>query len=311
VGQTTRVAIALWLGAAASQAFAQAEACKYAVEPRASASPSSHRLSLVAMTPPEGADVRRDTILAVDVDFDIAGFEPKTYWLYAIFPMNTMGSAGADSMVPEGLHVAAGRARLCIPLKDIYAHSMVRWPLTMQVTVHKLRGAGSEIVAYTAPIKLKAVEVPAEALERQAAAPDDEYYDSLKKVTEFFNSRLARYKICIERFPAMQPQMTPAYRAWETRHREQIDLVSRVQFDMFKVMAKGNAGIAASIEDDIRNAALEAYRKAPEAQFSQQCKIALEDFADTEDLSDLAISDEIELIRQQEKKTAEQARSTP
>jgi len=281
----------------ASQAFAQADACQYAVEPRSSATPAATRISLVKMSPPEGGEVRRDTILAVDVDFEIADFKPDSFWLYATFPMNAMGSAGPESMIPQPLDTATGRARLCIPLTDVYENPMVQWPLTMNLTVHKLRDLGSEIVAYTAPIKINSLDIPAGVKERQAAAPPVEYYDSLSSASEFFNRRLVRYKVCIERFPALQPQMTPAYRAWERRHQEQIDLVSRVQFELFKVMAGGDAGRAVEIQDGIRSVTLEANRNTPAAKYRQQCNQALEEFADTEDLSDLAISDELELIR--------------
>jgi hypothetical protein len=246
-------------------------------------------------------------MLAVDVDFEIAGFKPQTFWLYAVFPMTALGSTAPDSLVPEVLEAAAGRARLCIPLADVYDNTMVKWPLSMHMTIHKARLPGSEIIARSAPIELNSVDVPDGALARQAAAPPLEYYDSLTKVAEFFNSRRVRYKVCIERFPNLQPRLTPAYRAWETRHREQVDVVSRLEFALLKVMAGGQAGRAVEIQDGIRTATLQAHRNTPEPEYRRQCDLALEDFADTEDLSDLAISDELEVIRKHDSPPAAKA----
>jgi hypothetical protein len=294
---TARLAIALWMCATASQAIGQADGCVYAVEPRSSAAPQTSRISLVGMTPSVGNEVRRDTILVVDVDFEVVDFQQKAFWLYAIFQTTAMQSIGPDSLIPRPLEAAAGRARLCIPLADIHENPLVKWPLKMYLTVYKAGRSGPETVAFTDPINLKSTDVPEGALERQAEAPPVEYYDSLTKVAEFFNSRLGRYKICIERFPDIQPQLTPVYRAWESRHREQIELVSRLQFDLFQVTANGHAGYAAFMQDGLRDATLEANRKMPAEKFRQQCKVALADFADSEDVSDLAISDELELIR--------------
>ena len=88
-----------------------------------------HRVTLLAVNPPEGSEVRADSILELDVEFHIANFEPEKFFLMPGFqtvgldPMSPGDSAkgdfkppqdaigqGASLRSPEGGVRASGRA---------------------------------------------------------------------------------------------------------------------------------------------------------------------------------------------------------
>jgi len=274
-------------------------ACQYREEPGTATKIEKTRISLLAVDPAEGGEVRRESVVSVDVEFQIADFEPKTFRFMANFPTKGLGSTGAlDPGNSPYIESASGKVHLCVPLDELYESPMVLWPLSMRVEVLRETGGGSGTIAgSSSSVKFNAVDSPAGALERQAKAPPEEYYDALRHVSGFFNSRMTRYKACIARFPAMQPALTRAYRAWEGRHRADIDFVAELQFEDIKARFDGREVIAARIYDVTVQAAMKFFEDMPAAELKTQCENALAELADTEDVSDSAISDELKVLR--------------
>jgi len=282
-------------------AAAEAEAaCQYHEEPGAEAKPDKSKVSLQAVKPGEGGDLTRATVIEADVDYQIADFAPKTFHFLALFPTGGLGSMSPlDSENTPYIASATGKAHLCIPLGEVYDHPTMQWPLSMQVMVLRDRpdGRGGSGVATSRSVKFHVLDTPERELARQAAALPVEYSDALAKVSAFFANRVSIYKACIQRFPAMQPAMTKSYRAWEARHRDSIDLATAAQFESLTIEAGGREDVAMRIYDDSMETMIQGYLSYAEGDLKRHCQFSLEDFSDLEDLPDLAVSDELKVIR--------------
>jgi hypothetical protein len=257
------------------------------------------KLNLLAVSPPDGGNLDRNTIIEADVEFQIADFEPKSFRFMTLFPTAGYGSMSPlDAKNTPYVESAIGKVHLCVPLGEVYEHPTMKWPLSMQVSVlrESADGGGRGVVS-TRAVKFNVLDIPEGALARQAAAPPQEYHDALMKAGSFFTNRVTVYKVCIARYPAIQPAMTKAYRAWESRHREAIELAASAQFDAYKAEFNGREDIAARIYDAGVDGQRKLYEKMPDGEFSKQCQRWLEEYADTEDPSDSAISDELAMIR--------------
>lgn len=221
----------------------------------ASKRPRSKILSL-EVDPPTGTPVGRETVLTVDLEYQVVDFTAGQFKLMPLFKTgnNRSSSFDVDGKDPTvELAFPAGRVRLCLPLAGFYGEDAdsVFWPLEFAVAILKAEGERglSRSVAQSTPLKLNSVDMPAAALERQAKSPSVEYEDALDFAFNHFQRSAALYKVCLQKLPAMQPKLTAAYRAWEIRHKGDIEFVWGAKFDMLKQQNKGRSDVAANLLD--------------------------------------------------------------
>lgn len=232
----------------------------------------------VVLNPPSGTELRADTVLAVDFEYRIADFSTGHF---RVLPLFKTGYTSSNTFDPEGrkadieLDSATGRAHLCLPLAHLYAkHALeVTWPLELQLII--LKGdvsGGGRSVAMSPLFKLNSVDVPAAALERQAKAPPPQVQAALESAFNNFATRSALYKVCLQRFPALQDRLTPAYRAWETRNKADIDWVSSLKFEVLKEESRDGARGAMMAIDHMDAATRAFYDSWTSAQLTPQCE---------------------------------------
>jgi hypothetical protein len=269
-------------------------ACETRVEPmpfteaKGSAGPVIRRTELrsLVLDPPAGAELREDTVLAIDFEYRIVDFVPGRF---RVSPQFKTGVNRSNSFDPEGgdseveLGTAAGRVHLCVPMSLLYQkHALeVTWPLELQLLIlDGERYATSRSVASSDKLTLNAVNVPAAALERQAKAPPPEVEAALDAAFYNYTGRAAVYKACLQRLPAMQAAITPAYRGWETRNRADIDWVSALKYEALKEHAQGNAGVAMQFIDRITETMQKSYEDWTVQQLRPQCADIIEQARD-------------------------------
>jgi hypothetical protein len=288
-----------WL---ASAGFAQAQTpdCKHSETAVATTgAPKKSTLTLLGTTPPAGAELRKDMTLGVDVEFQVADFAPDAYYLLVMFPTSGRGSMSPnDQGSTPALQSASGKAHLCAPLTEVYGHPTVKWPLSIDVMLLRVGPDGSGSGTTRSRLaKFLSPDIPAEALERQADEPPEEYALSLETAVGYFDQYNASYKTCIARYPAMQPPLTRAYRAWEARHSADIEFVARAQYAEVLRMFKGRADVAARAADASREAYLKVYGEMSDARLKTKCDWALSELTDPDDPTDGAIGDELQILR--------------
>lgn len=294
--KSAAVLSAMLASATAAHAVGGAATCEYREEPGTATRIEKTKITIIASDPGNGGDVRRETLVVVDVEYQIADFQPKAFRFMASFPTEGLGSMSPlDSRNSPYLESASGKAHLCVPLKEVYDYARTVWPLSMRISMLRETDAsgGGSMVGSSSSVKFNALDAPARAAERAGQALPEEYYDALRHTWDFFNNRLERYKACIARFPATQPTFTRVYRTWEGRHRAAIDFVSQLQYDDLMARADGRESMAMKMYDSMTGLNQKYFEAMPEAKLKPQCEMLMEDFADTEDISDSAISDEL------------------
>jgi len=275
-----RIGLALFACAAGVQAAVEDSACKYRETPAADAQVETTKITLLKTTPADGGDVRRVTIVAVDVEYQLTDFAPQTFRLISLLPTNTASTISPfDETETPFLTAASGRVHLCVPLARAYENQTVRWPLSLQVAV--LRSAHSartgNIVASTPWIKFNALDMPHGALERQANAPNVEYRRALTYANFFFVSRNALCEVCLQRAPELQPKLSGAYHSWKARHRDDMEFVSHLQLEEYQKSANGSATVAFQMAEDVKKSTVDAYNKMDDTQLHPLCKAILVD----------------------------------
>lgn len=266
------------------------------------AAPARSELRTVSVDPPAGSAVGKDTILTIDLEFRIADFSGGPFRLAPLFLTGPGTSAGfsVDGRDPSlVLESAEGRARMCVPLSNFYAEDsgLVDWPLELRFTILKMDGQGTgRGVASSKTIKLNAVDVPADAVERRAAKPP-EISDALTASFRYFERRNARYKACLKRFPELQPRLTPAYRAWEVRHKNDIDLVAQLELEERTLQSRGRVDVAMTILDRGSLAELERHVAMSEEALKASCDSILEESRPADDLTETMIGDYLAVLR--------------
>jgi len=277
-----------------------ATACTYRDEPVPTNAPiEKSTLTLLGRDPAESGEVHRDTPIALDLEYRIKDLGAGAVYIIPFFKTAGDGSTtpGDPSTYPA-LAAAAGRAHLCVPLAEMYAVPMLDWPITVVLNLMQTLPNGSMmIIASLRPMKFNAADTPEGALARQAERPPIEYYDALKTVWNFFETRLARYKACNQRFPEGQPALTVAYRRWESRHTAALQLASELQFDFYLMSMNGHTPEATMMFDGARESMLNSYAQWPVENLRRECARILSEFSDTEDLSDNVFTDEIAYLR--------------
>ena len=296
--RTACFAALLLAGAVAVRASPDASDCRYADRPAAAKAVKETTLDVVASSPADGGDVRKETVIGVDVEYHVAKFVPDSLFLIALFPTDDGGSTGpGDSTNTPALTSADGTAHLCVPLTSIYANEHMRWPLRMFVLIIEMQGRRGQGTATSRTLKFNALDPPPGALEPKLDGPAEKYADSVKGSWEYLANRTVRYKACIARFPDMQQALTRAYRAWESRHRADMDLVAEAKFEMDKARHQGRADVAAETSDAFMDGQIAGLQQLPVERIRSQCQSSLEEFRDPDDQTNGAIGDYIDYVK--------------
>jgi hypothetical protein len=296
------VAAALTFGmplARATDAPAPAQACQYREEPQgeSAAKPAGKdksRVTLLAVNPAEGSEVRADTILELDIEFHIANFAPEKFFLMPGFQtisgMMSPGNAGKDDF--RILKTASGKVHLCIPLKEVYEHPGVRWPLNMLVALNEKFPEHSQIMAQSRKAILNSVDVPSGALERQNAALPEDVQQAVTMVFSHIEMQGALNKVCPARFPDMQTKFVKTYRAWESRNAANIKQIHGLQYEVFS-NSMSSPTAAAMAFDGARDAQIRFFSAFKDPELRGQCEGVLESLSD--ETGDLPIATAVNL----------------
>ena len=160
--------------------------CTYREEPVADATvpdpakKDKHLVTLLAMSPVEGTEVRADSVLELDIEYHVAGFAADKFFFMVGFPTISLGMM--SPLEKDDLHYLkspSAKVHLCVPLKEVYEHPGVNWPLSFQVGINEQFVGYSRIVTQAPKVKLNSVDVPAGALEAQNKAPPEDVQHAL------------------------------------------------------------------------------------------------------------------------------------
>jgi hypothetical protein len=296
------VAAALTFGmplARATDAPAPAQACQYREEPQveSAAKPAGKdksRVTLLAVNPAEGSEVRADSILELDVEFHVANFAPEKFFLMVGFQTVTgtmsPGDGGKDDF--PLLKTPSGKVHLCVPLKEVYEHLGVRWPLSMQVSLNEQMPGYSQIQTQSRKASLNSVDVPASALEYQKTAPSEEVQQAIMMVFGHIEMQGALNKVCPARFPDMQTKFVRTYRAWESRNAANIKLIHELQYESFTTTMRSPAAAAMAF-DGAREAQTRFLSAFKDPELRGQCEGAMDYLSD--ETGDLPIATAVNL----------------
>jgi hypothetical protein len=296
---TACAAVLLLAGTLAVQAAPDAGNCQYSEHPVTASQPAkTTTLEVRASSPAEGGDVRKETVIGIDLEYHVAKFVPDSLILTALFPTDEGSSTGpGDSTNTPPLTSADGTVHLCVPLTSIYDNDRVRWPLSLFVIMIEMQGRRGQGVGTSRTLKFNGLDPPPGALAPRVDGPAEKFADSVKGAWDYLALRTARYKGCIARFAQMQPPLTRAYRAWESRHRADMDLIAEAKFEMDKARSKGRADMAAATEDSFMDAQIDGLQQMPVELARSQCEGTLEELKDPDDQTDGAIGEYIEFVK--------------
>lgn len=197
---------------------------------------STVKLQLVE--PANGAAVDADSVLVVDVDYRVAGFEPGRYGLMMTFPALV---SSASPHGPEGryeLRQPAGRVRICVPLRPAYEATRLRWPLSLSVLLNKTLPAFSqsgpmfENVATSEVVPLNSVMPSGRTEALQASVVDPAYRDAVADLTDTIVRMHALEQVC-RRKPDLEVEFMAAFRGWAARNEPMIRQILSLQRDLY------------------------------------------------------------------------------
>jgi hypothetical protein len=274
--------------------------CTYRDEPVPTSAPiAESALALLARQPAESGQVRSDTVIELDLEYRIKDFGARSVNIMPFFKTLGDGSSSPGELSDyPALKSAAGKVHMCIPLAEMYTVPTLEWPIRFGLNLmQSLSGGSMQFLASTPNLKFDSADPPEGAIARQADQPPIEYFDNLRAAWNFFESRLARYKACVERFPEGQAALTRSYRRWESRHADTIQFVSELQFDFYLLSSRNDTGYATRMFDAAHEGTLHAYAQQPIESLRQHCARALSEFSDSEDPTDSAIEDEIAYLK--------------
>jgi hypothetical protein len=273
--------------------------CVYSEQALANERPvKSDTLTLLGTDPPAGADVRKDTVIGVDVQFHIRNFRPDAFFVLPQFPTlsaTTMspGNPGDD----PALHAASGQVHLCVRLEEPYESVNLKWPMTMLLGLYEETGERSgRMLANTESIGFHGLDIPAESLAWQASAPPEGYLKALREVFNYIEQQGAVYQTCITVLPDVQAKFTPIYHAWESRNATVIAQVEEQQIEQFRIEMKGNMQYAMYMYDMLGKSISAEYAKFPEQQLRAQCSYIQRALSDSDGDPKNAVRDELATV---------------
>jgi len=273
--------------------------CTYREEPVADATvpdpakKDKHLVTLLAMSPVEGTEVRADSVLELDIEYHVAGFAADKFFFMVGFPTISLGMM--SPLEKDDLHYLkspSAKVHLCVPLKEVYEHPGVNWPLSFQVGINEQFVGYSRIVTQAPKVKLNSVDVPAGALEAQNKAPPEDVQHALMSLFGHVERQGALNKVCPARFPDLQAKFTRIYRAWESRNATNIKQIQELQYEMFTVSMPSPAAAAMAF-DGTRNATVKYLSDLKDGQLRKQCDAAMESLSD--EIGDLTVATPVNL----------------
>jgi len=133
---------------------------------------TSTSLKLLKMTPRSGAEARRDTVLVLDLEFQVEDFQPDKYFPAVLFRKSDGGFLGSQGfLAPHYFEHAAGKARFCVPIAALYEKDNIRWPLEALVMLMGRNAEGSISVSDRIEIRFQSPDAPVEKSRRDPPSP--------------------------------------------------------------------------------------------------------------------------------------------
>jgi hypothetical protein len=246
----------------------------------ATAKKDQSRVTLLAVLPAEGAEVRADSVVEIDVDYHVANFAPEKYLLLVRFPTGAFGTTGPDE--PDGpryLHSPSGKVHLCVPLAEMYASRTVRWPLSFVVSINEQFPGHSRVLTDSRSVQLNSVDMPADALKRQESAMPEDVQRAVMTLFAYVEHQGAAHKVCPERFPDMQARSIKVFRAWEARNAAHIRQIQEMQYAAL-LESLGKAAPAANAFDAARAATIGYLNGLKEPELRKYCETVINALSD-------------------------------
>jgi hypothetical protein len=280
--------------------------CAYREEALAEPAPAAgaavkdkHRVTLLGISPVEGAEVRADSVVELDVEYHVAGFAAEKFFLMVGFPTVSLGLMSPDDGGKDVFHLLktpSGKVHLCVPLEEVYEHPGVRWPLSLQVSINEQFTGHSQIVTSSRKAQLNSVDVPAGALERQDKAPPEDVQRAVTMVFSHVELQGALNKVCPARFPAMQTKFVRTYRAWESRNAANIRQIQELQYDAISTTMRTPAAAAMAF-DAARNASIKYLSELKDPELRRRCEAAMDSLGDETGDLPLATPVNLEIVQ--------------
>ena len=108
--------------------------------PDASSPEQTNALTLVAVTPPNGARVTRKAVIQVELEYRVADFRKGDYFVVAQMATTTPGRT-TDGTFPKRdypqLKREAGRVKVSFPLHHVWDDPQVKRPFTMWIYLNR------------------------------------------------------------------------------------------------------------------------------------------------------------------------------
>lgn len=233
-------------------------------------------VTLKVIDPPNNQAVNADSVIGVEIEFRVADFEPGKHHLMVMFPslVSSMSPGGPDES--HELRHAAGRVRLCVPLREVYENSRVRWPLQVYAVVQEqlpppaAGGRTYQQVVASASESLNSVDAPRATLRAQSATVNPEYRDAVGALSQTISQIEAAGQVC----PGVQDlavEFQAAYGGWVSRNAPVVERVRRLQHDLYsRDMQKPE--YVEQILKLTADAARARFTELPDAQLRAQCQ---------------------------------------
>ncbi len=253
-----------------------AGACEYlesAPVSAVAAAPTKSSISVLKVVPAAGSEVARDTVIEIDLEYRIAGFEVGSFFLNPQFETVRRGSSSDGALARQpALTRAHGVVHLCLPLAASWDAAQIAWPRSLRVLLNREMGGGSSRgEAWTDNIQFPSSSAPAEVLAAQRLAPPVEVMSALERVQGSIDDFSARHEVCVQRFPEQAAKITAAYRAWEARNDQTIVEINELYFkELMRGTGDSKRG-AATILDYSRKARVDDLRRRPLEALQMQC----------------------------------------
>lgn len=260
------------------------------------------RLQLV--DPVNGAAVDADSTVVVDVEYRVADFQPGEFGLMFYFPalVSAISPFGPEGRYP--LTRAAGRVRLCVPLREVYATSRLRWPLSMYVNLNRRKDNVSpkftamfDAGVDSAPVSLNSVRQPDENQHEQANAVTPAYREAVTRLMGIVVGAAAAGNTCAD-VPEVAVEFNAAHRGWTSRNAALIDYVRALQRDLYlRDMQR------ADVVDEVMNLhmthVLNSLDQLTPAQLLSYCRREVQAFSNPRSDLETAAASQLAVLRTQ------------
>jgi hypothetical protein len=260
-----------------------ATTCVYREEPApapgSSVDGKKNRVTLLAVSPTEGAEVRAESMIEVDVEYHVANFVPDKFYLVVQFPTVSSSWTSPGTGDWPKLQSPSGKVHLCVPLEEMYESRSIRWPLSFVVRLHEQFPEYSHLLADSRSVPLNSVDVPAGALKRQEEAMPEDVQRALMSLFDFVEQNGAMHKVCPERFADLQAGFIKTFRGWETRNAAHIRQIQEMQYAAY-LENFGNAAAAARAFDVTREASVRYLNELKAAELRKYCEEGMEALSD-------------------------------